>query len=100
MQPLHRRFESTTRLDASNARVTGDLTIKSVTLPITFDVSFNKKVMHPFYNINNVGFTATATLDNRLYGVNPLPEWMLASGVDVRVEMEAFEGDKVPYYSD
>jgi len=81
------------------ARMTGDLTIKGVTLPITFDVTYNKKVMHPFYELNNVGFTAVATLDNRAYGVNPLPDWMLASTVDVRVEMEAFEGDKVPYYS-
>ncbi len=88
------------QVDTTRARMTGDLTIKGVTLPITFDVSYNKKVMHPFYNLNNVGFTAVATLDNRAYGLNPLPDWMLASTVDVRIEMEAFEGDKVPYYSD
>ncbi len=88
------------QVDATRARMTGDLTIKGVTLPITFDVTYNKKVMHPFYKLNNVGFTAVATLDNRAYGLNPLPDWMLASTVDVRIEMEAFEGDKVPYYSD
>ena len=88
------------QVDTTRARMTGDLTIKGVTLPITFDVSYNKKVMHPFYKLNNVGFTAVATLDNRAYGLNPLPDWMLASTVDVRIEMEAFEGDKVPYYSD
>ncbi len=88
------------QVDTTRARMTGDLTIKGVTLPITFDVSYNKKVMHPFYELNNVGFTAVATLDNRAYGLNPLPDWMLASTVDVRIEMEAFEGDKVPYYSD
>ncbi len=88
------------QVDTTRARMTGDLTIKGVTLPITFDVSYNKKVMHPFFNLNNIGFTAVATLDNRAYGLNPLPDWMLASTVDVRIEMEAFEGDKVPYYSD
>ncbi len=88
------------QVDTTRARMTGDLTIKGVTLPITFDVSYNKKVMHPFFKLNNVGFTAVATLDNRAYGLNPLPDWMLASTVDVRIEMEAFEGDKVPYYSD
>jgi len=95
-------FKSTAieQVDAGSARMTGDLTIKGVTLPITFDVTYNKKVMHPFFELNNAGFTAIATLDNRAYGVNPLPEWMLASAVDVRVEMEAFEGSKVPYYSD
>ena len=96
------KFKSTEidQTAATTARMTGDLTIKGVTLPITFDVTFNKKVMHPFYTLNNVGFTAVATLDNRAYGVNPLPDWMLASTVDVRIEMEAFEGEKVPYYSD
>jgi len=88
------------QVDATRARMTGNLTIKGVTLPITFDVSYNKKVMHPFFKLNNIGFTAVATLDNRAYGLNPLPDWMLASTVDVRIEMEAFEGDKVPYYSD
>ncbi len=56
--------------------------------------------MHPYYELNNVGFTALATLDSRAYGVNPLPDWMLAAEVEIRVEMEAFEGDKVPYYTD
>ena len=95
-------FKSTRieQLDKHAARMTGDLTIKGTTLPITFDVTYNKKVMHPYYELNNVGFTATAQLDSRAYGVNPLPDWMLASTVDVRIEMEAFEGDKVPYYSD
>lgn len=95
-------FKSTDieQIDAKSAKMTGDLTIKGVTLPITFDVTYNDKVMHPYFDLNNVGFTATATLDNRAYGVNPLPDWMLAPTVEVRVEMEAFEGDKVPYYSD
>jgi len=96
---IHFKSTEIEQSGAKTARMTGDLTIKGVTLPITFDVTYNKKVMHPFYELNNVGFTAVATLDNRAYGVNPLPDWMLASKVDVRVEMEAFEGDKVPYYS-
>ena len=97
---IHFKSTDIEQVDATNARMTGDLTIKGVTLPITFAVSYNKKVMHPFFKLNNVGFTAVATLDNRAYGLNPLPDWMLASTVDVRIEMEAFEGDKVPYYSD
>ncbi len=96
---IHFKSTDIEQVDATRARMTGDLTIKGVTLPITFAVSYNKKVMHPFYKLNNVGFTAVATLDNRAYGLNPLPDWMLASTVDVRIEMEAFEGDKVPYYS-
>ena len=96
---IHFKSTEIEQHDATTARMTGDLTIKGVTLPITFDVTFNGQVMHPYFKLNNVGFTAVATLDNRAYGVNPLPDWMLAPTVDVRIEMEAFEGDKVPYYS-
>ena len=92
--------ESIEQTDDSHALMTGDLTIKGVTLPVTFTVTYNNKVMHPFYKLNNIGFTASAEIDNRAYGVNPLPDWMLASTVELRVEMEAFEGEKVPYYSD
>lgn len=95
-------FESTSieQVDDKRARMTGDLTIKDVTLPVTFDVNYNKKVMHPFYDLNNIGFTATARIDSRAFKVNPLPEWMLASDVEIRIEMEAFEGDSVPYYTE
>jgi len=87
-------------LDADKATMTGDLTIKGVTRSVSFDVRYNGKVMHPYYQLNNVGFTATAEIDSRDFGVNTLPEWMLGSGVQLRIEMEAFEGDTVPYYSD
>lgn len=96
---MHFRSTRIEQLDANTAKMTGDLTIKGVTLPVTFDVTYNDKVMHPYYEINNVGFTAVTSLDSRAYGVNPLPDWMLGSEVEVRVEMEAFEGDRVPYYS-
>lgn len=97
---LHFVSTNTEQLDDKHARMTGDMTIKGTTLPVTFDVTFNKKVMHPFYDKNNAGFTATATIDSRAFGVNMLPEWMVGSDVAIRVELEAFEGDSVPYYSD
>jgi polyisoprenoid-binding protein YceI len=87
------------QIDDSHALMTGDLKIRGVTLPVTFDVTYNGKVMHPFFDLNNVGFSAVAEIDSRAYGVNPLPDWMLASAVKVRIELEAFEGKKVPYYS-
>lgn len=95
------RFVSTAieQIADDKARMDGDMTIKGVTLPISFDVTYKGKVMHPYYKINNAGFSATATLDSRAFGVNPLPEWMLGSEVRVRIEMEAFEGNEVPYYN-
>ncbi len=82
------------------ATLVGDLTIKGVTQPVRFDVSLNGKVMHPYYDLNNVGFTAIGEIDSREFGVNTLPDWMLGSAVTLTIELEAFEGDKVPYYSD
>jgi polyisoprenoid-binding protein YceI len=96
------RFISTNieQVDASHALMTGDMTIKGTTLPVTFDVTFNKIVMHPRFSRNNAGFTATATIDSKAYDVNRLPDWMVANDVAIRIEMEAFEGDSVPYYSE
>lgn len=95
-------FESTEIVahDDSTATMTGDLTIKGVTLPMSFDVTYNKKVFHPRFKLNNVGFSATGQLDSAAYGVNRLPDWMVGPIVQVRIEMEAFEGDQVPYYSE
>lgn len=94
---------SSTRIEktgAGTALMTGNLTIKGKTLPITLDVTYNKKVLHPRFNLNNVGFSATGRLDSRAYGVNRLPDWMVGQWVDLQIELEAFEGDKVPYYSE
>lgn len=96
---LHFVSRDIEKTDDNHALMSGDLTVKGIILPVTFDVTYNNKVMHPFFELNNVGFTATATIDSRAFEVNPLPEWMLASTVDLRIEMEAFEGEKVPYYS-
>ena len=78
----------------------GDLTIRGVTKPAVFDVTYNSKVLHPYFKLNNIGLTATGEIDSREYGVNTLPEWMLGAKVALRIEIEAFEGEKIPYYSD
>lgn len=97
---IHFTSTEIVQLDESTAAMTGDLTIKGVTLPITFDVSVNKAVLHPRFNLNNVGFSASGQLDSAAYGVNRLPDWMVGPIVQVQIEMEAFEGNKVPYYSE
>jgi polyisoprenoid-binding protein YceI len=89
-----------TTIDQQHAMMIGDLTIRGVTREVTFEVIYNNKVMHPYFKLNNIGLTATAEIDSREFGVNTLPEWMLASKVGLRIEMEAFEGEKIPYYSE
>lgn len=97
---IHFVSTSIEQISDTRASMTGDMTIKGKTLPVTFDVTFNGIVMHPYYSLNNAGFTATATISSRAFGVNSLPDWMVSDEVDIRVELEAFEGNRVPYYSD
>jgi polyisoprenoid-binding protein YceI len=96
---LHFRSTSVQRSGAKTATMVGDMTIKGVTLPVTFYVIYNNGVEHPRFKLHNVGFAATAKIDSRAFGVNPLPPWMVGSIVEVTVQLEAFEGDSVPYYS-
>ena len=97
---LHFRSTRVERTGADTGRITGDLSIKGKTLPAVFDFTINGRVMHQYYKLNNIGFTATGTVDSRAYGVNKLPLWMVGSIVNVTIEVEAFEGEKVPYYTE
>ena len=87
-------------MDKSHAVLTGDLTIRGISKAVSFNVSYNGKVMHPYFKLNNIGLTATGEINSRGYGVNTLPDWMLGAAVQLRIEMEAFEGEKIPYYSE
>ncbi|HZS33086.1 MAG TPA: YceI family protein [Methylomirabilota bacterium] len=50
-------------------RVTGDLTIRGVTRPVTLDVRYLGQCRSPFDD-TRAGFTATARLDRRDFGVS------------------------------
>ena len=51
-------------------RVTGDLTIKDVTKPLTFDLSYEGAAKDPFGNLR-LGFEGSVTINRRDWGV----EW-------------------------
>jgi polyisoprenoid-binding protein YceI len=95
---IYFKSKEVTKTGVKTGRLIGDLTIKGKTLPLVLDFTFNGKVMHERFKLNNAGFTATGTLDSRAYDVNPLPIWMVGSIINIRIELEAFEGDRVPYY--
>jgi len=64
-------FASTTieALDQQHYRVTGDLTIRGTTKPITFDSEYTGPVLDPWGNIR-VGFEGSLTVDRKDWGVN------------------------------
>ena len=64
-------FESTgvELVDAENYRVTGDLTIKGITKPVTVDVEYTGTAIDP-YNNQRVGFEGKTTINRKDWGVN------------------------------
>ena len=64
-------FKSTSVAAAGTNKltVTGDLTIKDVTKPVTLDVTLNGAGEHPMLKKQAIGFSATATIKRTDFGV-------------------------------
>ncbi len=57
------------QVDAEKLRVTGALTIKGVTRPVTIDVVYTGAAVDPFGN-QRIGFEGTTTVNRKDWGVN------------------------------
>ncbi len=53
----------------STYRVTGDLTIKGVTKPVSFDLEYTGAAVDPYQN-QRVGFEGTVTVNRKDWGIN------------------------------
>jgi len=84
------RTTSVERSGPNTGRVTGDLTIKGVTHPATFDVTYNSShATHPLgFPIALIGFSGAATISRSAYGVNVLPEMAPGAGDGVADSVE------------
>jgi polyisoprenoid-binding protein YceI len=65
------RFVSTAveALDESTFRVTGDLTVKGVTKPVTVDFDYNGTAVDPYGN-QRLGLEGSTTINRKDWGVN------------------------------
>lgn len=82
------RFRST-RVEATGkdqARVLGALTLKGVSHEVTLDVRLNKLARNPLTFKRTAGFSATAVLDRRDFG---MAEWPNVVGQQVQLEIQA-----------
>ena len=89
-------FKSTSiiRTGADTGRITGDLTIKNVTKPVTLDVVFNGVKPDPVKGGSALGFSAHATIKRSDFGLTGTI-WSSFVGDDVKLEIEAlFEQEK------
>jgi polyisoprenoid-binding protein YceI len=64
-------FRSTSIVEAgSRYTMTGDLTIKGVTQPVTFDVTFNGSNIFPIDNSTHYGFSASGSISRSAFDVS------------------------------
>lgn len=83
------RFVSTrvAPVDATHARVHGDLTLRGVTREVVLDVTLNAAKRHPMPPFRRtVGFSATTTLSRADFGITA---WKSVIGDDVELRIEA-----------
>jgi polyisoprenoid-binding protein YceI len=74
-----------------HCRVTGDLTIRGVTRPVIFEMTYSGPVTSPFSGRKCVGFSAAARINREDYGLTS-NEMMEAGGVVIGREVNvAFE---------
>ncbi|MGQ0531317.1 MAG: YceI family protein [Caulobacteraceae bacterium] len=77
------------RTGPNTARVAGDLTLKGVTHPVTFDVTYDgSHSPHPLgLPISSIGFSARTIVQRSQFGVNELPTAGGNDGVGDQVEL-------------
>ncbi|HEY1610752.1 MAG TPA: YceI family protein [Paraburkholderia sp.] len=82
------RFVSTRfdRTGDARGRLTGDLTIRGVTRPVTLDVTFNGHAPNPLTKQPTLGFSARGHFSRAQFG---LASWFPAVGDDIAVRIEA-----------
>jgi polyisoprenoid-binding protein YceI len=82
------RFASTRfeRTGDASGKLTGDLTIRGATQPITLDVTFNGYGRDPLTKQDTLGFSAEGRFSRAKFG---LGTWYPAVGDDVHVRIEA-----------
>lgn len=83
-------FKSTgvTQTDAATGTVTGDLTFRGVTLPVTLDVTYNGMVQLPWTpGQDRIGFSATTTLKRSDFGMDGNLEF-IGDEIEVIIETE------------
>ena len=74
--------------DAQHGSVVGDLTLHGVTHPVTLSVTLNALKRHPLTLKKTAGFSATATLSRKDFGISAW-EHLVGDQVQLILEVEA-----------
>lgn len=68
--------------------VTGDLTFRGVTKPMTLDVTFNGSIEHPIRNTRAMGFSATGALKRSDFGLTKYLDFGIGDEVQLLIQSE------------
>ena len=84
-------FQSTKveKTDASHGKLSGNLTIRGVTKPITLNLTLNKVGEHFLRKTQAAGFTATGTVKRSEFGIVAYAG-AIGEDVDLRIEVESY----------
>jgi polyisoprenoid-binding protein YceI len=83
-------FTSTSlaRTGPSTGRITGNLTLKNITKPVTLDVTFHGGAMNPMSNAYMIGFSGSTTIRRTDFGITGM-RWEPLVSDDVKLVIEA-----------
>ena len=80
-------FRSTSIAESDTGyALTGDLTIKDVTVPMTFGVTYNGEAIFPIDGSTHFGFTGRATISRSAFGVSHAPD-IISDEVDLTIDV-------------
>lgn len=84
------RFASTAvhRIDGAHLRIDGELTLHGVSAPVSLLATINAIKRHPLTLKKTAGFSATATLSRKAFGIDAWPS-LIGDEVRVIIEVEA-----------
>lgn len=82
-------------IDESNAKLTGDLTIRNVTRPVTLNVEYLGKQKDP-WGVTKSGFSASTRVNRKDFELNwnvalESGGWLVGDAVDISIELELSE---------
>lgn len=77
------------------ASITGTLTLRGVARPVVLDARLNALKRHPVTRRRSVGFSATATISRRDFGIDAWPN-VIDDAVQLLVEVEGIVDDDAP----
>lgn len=75
-------------VDGQSGAVTGDISIRGVTRPVTLNVTFNRAGTHPVTGLDVAGFSARGTINRRDFGMTLGPR-EIADEVELGIEVVA-----------